>query len=325
MSRLLGIKEKEITRMELLQEGPREGLRSPEPHGHRGTFLVGFGKPSPNFDSSNEGRYFHWSRKVVSWAVTNTSDDVITETSDPGVLQGPNSKGQKDLDYRFETARTAVTRGVYDGISNVMSNSFSLYKIYDIASLSLAIAVVCRNYVSGDIFDKQAYQREYVNAHMKGGGDPTLYVEEIGIIEEKLSQVGIPKSDQKANLHLVQRLTSEVVVDKSILQCAPNLTHEQNGGPGTHNIPGVGSEKEAGDRWLGTSLGSWRRRCIRWIGEIRRFQELGGHYRRGGAQADHQGCANRPGGIRCRHRGRSICTSGILNRSRRLWHRGCHR
>ena len=46
----------------------------------------------------------------------------------------------------------------------------------------------------------------------------------MGIIREKLFEVGIPKRDQEANLHLLQCLTSEYEVDIKILQYAPNLT-----------------------------------------------------------------------------------------------------
>ena len=76
------------------------------------------------------------------------------------------------------------------------------------------MAEVRRHYVPSDDLDKQAYQREYINAHMKEGGDPTLYFERMSIIRENLFVVGIPKTDQEASLHLLQCLTSEYEVDK---------------------------------------------------------------------------------------------------------------
>ena len=59
---------------------------------------------------------------------------------------------------------------------------------------------------------------------MKEGQDHTLYFGRMSIIREKLFEVGVPKTDQEANLHLLQCLTSEYEVDKKILQYAPNLT-----------------------------------------------------------------------------------------------------
>ena len=43
-------------------------------------------------------------------------------------------------------------------------------------------------------------------------------------VREKLAGVGIHRTDQQANLHLLQCLTSDFEVDKKILQYAPNLT-----------------------------------------------------------------------------------------------------
>ena len=143
--------------METLQQGAGGD-------GQPGTFLVGFGKPSPKLDSSKEGNYFKWSKQFLSWAVTNTCNDLLKETSDPIVLQGPNRRSQKDLDYRFGTARIAAARRAYEGITNAILNSSLLYEIYDIGTPSLAMAEVRRHYVPSDKLDKHAYQREYIIA-----------------------------------------------------------------------------------------------------------------------------------------------------------------
>ena len=59
---------------------------------------------------------------------------------------------------------------------------------------------------------------------MVEGEEPALYFERTSIITEKLAEVGIHKTDQEANLHILQCLTSDFEVDKKILQYAPNLT-----------------------------------------------------------------------------------------------------
>ena len=86
------------------------------------------------------------------------------------------------------------------------------------------MAEIRRHYVRIDDLDKQAYQREYINAHMKEGEDLTLYFESMSVIRGKLFEVGVPKTYQEANIHLLQCLTSEYEVDTKIPQYAPNLT-----------------------------------------------------------------------------------------------------
>ena len=163
-------------------------MRPPEPHGQPGTFLVGFGKPSPKLDSSKEGNYFKWSKQFLWWAVSNTCDDVLKETSDPIVLQGPNRKTQQDLDHRFRTARVAAARWAYEGITNALSNSSLLYKISDIGSPSIAMAKVRKHYAPSDDLDKQAYQREYINVHMKGGRTPPFLSRGWALFEKSSSK-----------------------------------------------------------------------------------------------------------------------------------------
>ena len=80
-------------------------MRPLEPHGQPGTSLIGFGKPSPNLDSSKEGSYLKWSNQFLSWAVTNTCDNVLKEVSDPIVSQGLNRRSQQGLDYRCKGSR----------------------------------------------------------------------------------------------------------------------------------------------------------------------------------------------------------------------------
>ena len=49
-----------------------------------------FGKPAPKLENK-AGSYFTWSKQFISWAVTNTCDDALTETGDPIILQGPHA------------------------------------------------------------------------------------------------------------------------------------------------------------------------------------------------------------------------------------------
>ena len=59
---------------------------------------------------------------------------------------------------------------------------------------------------------------------MVEGEEPALYFERMSIIREKLAEVEIHKTDQEANLHILQCLTSDFEVDEKILQYALNLT-----------------------------------------------------------------------------------------------------
>ena len=67
-----------------------------EQRGQPGTFIVGFGKPAPKLEKK-AASYFAWSKQFITWAVTNTCDDALTETSDPITLQGPRAKCRGEL------------------------------------------------------------------------------------------------------------------------------------------------------------------------------------------------------------------------------------
>ena len=113
----------------------------------------------------------------------------MNETNDPIILQGPNRRREKDLDYSSETARAAADSRAYEGITNALSNSSLLCQINDIGSHCLAMAEVRRHYVPSDDLDKQANGKECINAHMKEGEEPTLFFERGSIIRETLSEV----------------------------------------------------------------------------------------------------------------------------------------
>ena len=70
------------------------------------------------------------------------------------------------------------------------------------------MAEIRRHYVPSDDLDKQAYLREYINAEMVEREEPALYFERMSIIRETLAEVGVQKTDQEANLHILQCLTS---------------------------------------------------------------------------------------------------------------------
>ena len=118
----------------------------------------------------------------------------------------------------------ASARRAYEGITNAVTNSFLLGKIYELRNPSLAMAEIRRMYVPNDDLDNQAYLREYVNTAMVPGEKPETYFERMTIITEKLAEVGTPKSDHESNLHVLQCLSPESEVDITILQYAPNLT-----------------------------------------------------------------------------------------------------
>lgn len=68
------------------------------------------------------------------------------------------------------------------------------------------------------------------------------------MLREKPSEVGIPKRDQEANLHLLQSLTFEYGVDKTNPAVRPEPDSQPDRGPDAYNVPGVRSEQEAGGR-----------------------------------------------------------------------------
>ena len=71
---------------------------------------------------------------------------------------------------------------------------------------------------------------------MADGGAPALCFMRMGIIRDKLAEVGITKSDQEANLHALQCLWSDCALDKKLLQHTPNmiLKHIEDRGRTTH-------------------------------------------------------------------------------------------
>ena len=93
----------ERDRAERMQErryqGTGGGMNSSEQHGQPGTFIVGFGKPAPKLENK-AGNCFPWSKQFMTWAVTNTCDDALTETSDPIILQGPHAVSRGELEIR---------------------------------------------------------------------------------------------------------------------------------------------------------------------------------------------------------------------------------
>ena len=88
------IQAEERDRAERMQERRYQGtggeMNSSEQRGQPGMFIVGFGKPAPKLENK-AGSYFTWSKQFISWAVTNTCDDALTETGDPIILQGPHA------------------------------------------------------------------------------------------------------------------------------------------------------------------------------------------------------------------------------------------
>ena len=71
----------------------------------------------------------------------------------------------------------ASARRAYEGITNAVTSSFLLGKIYELRNPSLAMAEIRRMYVPNDDLDNQAYLREYVNTAMVPGEKPERYFE----------------------------------------------------------------------------------------------------------------------------------------------------
>ena len=94
------IEAEERHRAERTQERRYQGtggeMNSSKQRGQPGTFIVGFGKPAPKLEKK-AASYFAWSKQFITWAVTNTCDDALTETSDPITLQGPRAKCRGEL------------------------------------------------------------------------------------------------------------------------------------------------------------------------------------------------------------------------------------
>ena len=134
-----------------------------------------FGKPAPKLENK-AGSYFPWSKQFITWAVTSTCDDALTETSDPIILQGPHATSRGALEIRHGPNKVASARRAFEGITAAVThNSPLLRKIQEIGSPGLAMAEIRRHYVPSDDLDKQACLREYINAEMVEGEEPALY------------------------------------------------------------------------------------------------------------------------------------------------------
>ena len=109
-----------------------------------------------------------------------------------------------ELEIRHVPNKVALARRAFEGITAAVThNSPLVRKIQEIGSPSLAMAEIRRHYVPGDDLDKQAYLREYIIAEMVEGEEPALYFERMNISRGKLAEVGIHKTDQEANLHVL--------------------------------------------------------------------------------------------------------------------------
>ena len=67
--------------------------RTPQPS----SFLVGLGKPALKLDSSKTGNFFVWKKQFTSWAVANSCEDSLLETTNPIAFQGPNTVSREEL------------------------------------------------------------------------------------------------------------------------------------------------------------------------------------------------------------------------------------
>ena len=101
-----------------------------------GTFIVGFGKPVPKLESK-AGSYFPWSKQFITWAVTNTCDDALTETSDPIILQGPHAMSRGELEFRHGPNKVAPGRRAFEEtIAAVTHNSPLPHRCKRLAALA---------------------------------------------------------------------------------------------------------------------------------------------------------------------------------------------
>ena len=117
-------------------------MNSSEQRGQPGMFIVGFGKPAPKLENK-AGSYVPWSKQLITWAVTNTCDDALMETSDPIILQGPHAISRGELEIRHGPNKVASARREFEGITAAVThNSPLLRKIQEIGSPSLAMAEI---------------------------------------------------------------------------------------------------------------------------------------------------------------------------------------
>ena len=91
--------------------------------------------------------------RSTSWAVTNSCEDALLETTNPIVFQDPNTVIGEELVFRHGQARDASARRAYEAIASAVTNSFQLGKIYEQGSPSLAMAEFRRMYVPSDDID----------------------------------------------------------------------------------------------------------------------------------------------------------------------------
>lgn len=87
-----------------------------EQRGLLGTSIVGFGKPAPKLEIK-AGSYFLWLKQFITWAVTNTCDDVLMETSDPIVLQSRHAISREEIEFRHGPNKEASVRRAFEGIT----------------------------------------------------------------------------------------------------------------------------------------------------------------------------------------------------------------
>ena len=69
--------------LERLQLGGGMGVRGLQRAQRPGSFLVCLGKSAPKLDSSKAENVLVWKKQFTSWAVTNSCEDALLETTNP--------------------------------------------------------------------------------------------------------------------------------------------------------------------------------------------------------------------------------------------------
>ena len=94
--------------LERLQLGGGMGVPVEQRTQQPGSFLIGLRTPPlPKLDNSKTDHILVWKKQFTSWAVTNSCEDALLETTNPIVIQGPNTVSREELVFRHGQARVA--------------------------------------------------------------------------------------------------------------------------------------------------------------------------------------------------------------------------
>ena len=131
--------------------------------------MVCLGKPAPKL-YHKPGFFFCLEETVLIVGLLQIrARTLYWRLDNPNVFQAPSAMNREQLVIRDGPSRVASGRRAYEGITNAITNSFLLGKIYELGSPSLAMVEIRRQYVPSDDLDKQSHLREYISVAMIDG------------------------------------------------------------------------------------------------------------------------------------------------------------